>query len=665
MNKPETIKKTAPVLQWVLPIAIALLIFICYHYSLGNQFTNWDDQRLIAENIFLKSFSSANLKMMLFHDITGDYYFPLTMVSYAINYHFSGLAPQSYYLINILIHILNSGLMFFLILMLLNAMEKKGYGKIKWKEWLALFCTLAYAIHPMHVETVSWISERKGVLYAFFYFAGMMTYLKYIAKSEEQRLKNNGNFALTSYLIVLSLFLLSLLSKPMAVVFPFSLFAMDILLKRDNVISIRNIILEKAPFIIIALVSAVATYYSAKSSGAVQEHQAYSFFQCFLFASYGFYMYIIKAFVPLSLSSFYPYPELQDGLPFIYYLSPFIALVVAAIPLYFSYRSEKNNFRVVVFGLGFYFFNMIVVSQIISSGPNIMADRYSYVCYFGIFFPLTFFIYKVLVKGMAMRRIGIAVLSLYMLFFSVLCYGRTLVWHNSETLWADVVKQYPHRVVKAYNNLGNYYFEQHDLDKAYQNYNEAIQLRTMDPQVYCNMGSLLGVKEQYKLSLAYYDESLQLDSNDALTYVDRAVTYSAVGKYDLAVNDYRHSSRINPNSEILLRNIAYTYLNAHQFDSAISYYTRVIQINPSNSGYFHYRGVAEYDKGFIKNAMDDFRQNLQIAPHDSECMFYISIAYNRISDFNNAYKYAQMAQNAQYAVPNDYISLLKARLDIK
>jgi tetratricopeptide (TPR) repeat protein len=252
-----------------------------------------------------------------------------------------------------------------------------------------------------------------------------------------------------------------------------------------------------------------------------------------------------------------------------------------------------------------------------------------------------------------------------MLFFAFLCYERTLVWHNSETLWSNVIKQYPHRIVKAYNNLGNYYFEQLDLDKAYDNYMEAIQLKTGDPQIYCNMGSLMGAKKDYRKSLLYYAQAIKIDSMDATNYLDRAITYSAMGQYDLAVKDYRHSFYLKPNSEILYRNIAYTYLNAHQFDSAIAYYNQVIHINPDNSGYFHYRGVAEYDKGDVKPAMNDFMHNLQMAPHDSECMFYISIVYNRIGDINNAYKYAQMSQSGQYAVPDDYMRLLKARLDVK
>ena len=530
-------------------------------------------------------------------------------------------------------------------------------GEIKWKRWLALFCTLAYAIHPMHVESVSWIAERKDVLYAFFYFLGMIVYTRFAHEKTKKY----------SWLVLVFLcFIFSLLSKPMAIVFPFSLLAVDILLKRDKHISKNIMVIEKLPFVIVAILAAVQTYYEQRDVGAVQAHEVFSFFNRFLFASYGFYMYILKAFIPFSQSSFYPYPQYTgpgNTAPFIFYVSPFIALLLVALPLYLSYRSGENNFRVTLFGLCFYFFNMIVVSQIISSGPNIMAERYSYVCYFGIFFPLTYYVYMALGKSRPkVISYGLSGASLYMLLFSILCYQRTFVWHNSETLWSEVIKQYPHRVTKAYNNLGNYYFEIRDINKAYQNYSEAIKLGTEDPQVYCNMGSLLGAKGQFKLSLEYYAAALKRDSNDAFTYLDRAITYSAMGRYDLAVKDYRVSSRINPNSEILLRNIAFTYLNAHEFDSAIDYYTRVIQINPTNSGYFHYRGVAEYDKGSIKPAMADFKQNLLIAPHDSECMFYLSIAYNRVSDFKNAYKYAEMAQNAQYSVPDDYMRLLKARI---
>src|SRR5580698_10428746 len=116
--------------NWLFVLCISAVVLFCYHNSLHNQFTNWDDDRFIVNNPYLKNLSAENLKMILFHDITNDYYNPVTMLSYAINYHFSGLSPSGYYLTNIIIHIFNTLLIFLLTLMLLQAMEKAGYGKI-------------------------------------------------------------------------------------------------------------------------------------------------------------------------------------------------------------------------------------------------------------------------------------------------------------------------------------------------------------------------------------------------------------------------------------------------------------------------------------------------------------------------------------------------------
>jgi protein O-mannosyl-transferase len=644
-------------IKYALLGAIFIITYFCYHYSLGNEFTSWDDVRFIEQNIFIKSFSQANLKMMLFHDITGDYYTPVTMISYALNYHFSGLAPESYYRTNIIIHILNSFLVFFLVMMIFKAMEKNGYGTFKWKEWLALFCALAFAIHPMHVESVSWIAERKDVLYAFFYFLGMIAYMRYAeAKTEKY---------LWMFLVIIC-FLLSLLSKPMAVLFPFSLLALDVLLKRDKTTLVKKILLEKVPLFLITVISFIATLHSEKVSGAALQHN-FNLFQRILFAFYSFFIYIVKAIIPMPQSSYYPYPETSASgyLPVIFYVAPVIALLVAGVPLYLVYRKGQNNFRVVLFGLGFYFFNMVMVSKIIDSGPYFLADRYTYVCYFGLFFPVAYFVYKLLQKSELINKLTITAVSLFTLFLAFVCYQRTFVWHNSETLWTDVVDKYPNRIVEAYNSLGNYYFAHRDIDKAYVNYQEAINLKMDDPKVYCNMGILMRAKKQYKAALDYYSLSLKIDSNDAITYADRGIVYATIGKFDLAMNDFRRSLHLNPYSEALLGNIAFTYLNAKQFDSAIVYYTRVIEINSANSNYYHYRAVAEYQNGAIKPAIDDFIQNLRIAPHDSECMYYLSVIYNRANDFDNAIKYAQMAENAQYRVPGEYINELKGHLNGK
>ncbi len=662
-RKPDNL----PGFKYFLLASIIIITFWCYHYSLGNEFVSWDDERFIPQNTFIKSFSAANLKMMLFHDVTGDYYNPITIISYAINYHFSGVAPQSYYLTDIIIHILNSCLMFFLALMMLEAMKRNGFGIIKRKEWMAFFCTLAFAVHPMHVESVSWVAERKDELYTFFYFAGMMAYIRFTGA-------NTKKYSWLGFVFVC--FLLSQLSKPVAIVFPFSLLALDILLKRDRIISLKNIFLEKLPFILVSVLCIITTYHSEKLSGSMEKNHIYSFFQRFLFATYSFDIYVWKAFIPTPQSAYYPYPELDGALgnlPFIYYVSPFIALLVVFAPLYLSCRTffhgktleretADNNFRITLFGLGFYFFNMVMFSKIISSGSYFLADRYTYMCYFGIFFPVTYFINNVIQKGDWIRKVVVTMGSIYIIFLAVLCYQRTYVWHNSETLWTDVINKYPRRISVAYDNLGVYHLYHGDMDEACSDFRESIKLAVHYAEPYRNLGLIMSNNNKLDSALYCYTEAIKDDNNYELAYMDRGIVYSKMGRYDFAMQDYKRALRLDTNSTSLLQNMAFTYLKAGQYDSAISYYTRLIQNNPNLYGYFHFRGISEFYKGDLNPAMNDFMHTLQIAPHDSESMYYLSITYRRIRDFDNALKYAEMAINAQYPVSIEYIKLLKDSL---
>src|SRR3984885_4207660 len=197
-----------PWLNYALLAGILLLTFWCYHATLYNQFTNWDDGLYIYENPFIKNLSSANLKMILFKDITQNYYHPITMLSLALNWHWWGANPHPYYVMEITIHLLNTLLVFVLAFSLFSAMAKKGYGKIKGIPYLAALCALWHGIHPMHVESVSWIAERKDVLYLFFYLLGMIMYVRYVMENKKYQ-----------FALVVLFFILSLFSKPLSVVF--------------------------------------------------------------------------------------------------------------------------------------------------------------------------------------------------------------------------------------------------------------------------------------------------------------------------------------------------------------------------------------------------------------------------------------------------------------
>ena len=674
-------------LKWGLLLVVLIATFWCYSYTLKNQFTNWDDGLYVETNPYIKNLTPENMKMILFHNITNNYYHPITMLTIAWNYHTSKMDPHAYYLTNVMIHVLGTAAMFFLVLMLLEAMEENGYSEIKGKTLLAAFGALCYGVHPMHVESVSWLAERKDVLYSLFYSLGMIAYLRY-AKYEN----------IKWMALVVLCYACSLMSKPLAVVFPFSLFMMDILLKRDksnteivsilkpfqmlikavlNLISkaesigpIAKILAEKTPFFLVSLGGGIWAWHAQKASGAVASFHVFTVFQRLMFATFGFCMYIAKAFVPFHLCSYYPYPntDLDGSLPIYFYMAPVLAVAAIALPIYLAYRFWKEYVRVVIFGIGFFFFNVVFVLQFVSSGPAIMADRYSYVAYFGIFF-LVLYIAGFLINKIPAVKIPVQVLMLgFTIALAYGCYDRTKIWHNTKTLWEDVIKKYPFRVQTAYKNLGNYYAEQGPTnfayyDSAYTNYVTLVKIHLADAGTYSNIANIYGLRKQFDSSLISYNMALKLDSTNFDAHLDRAITLSMMKKYDLALKDYNYAWRKDPLSEKLLENRASTYLYAGQYANAVTDFTNLIKINPDRQVTYLDRGAAEWDLGDYKNALADLLYYHKLDPTNAQCIFDLAVTYEKMKDFKTALDYAQQAKAAKFDVKDDYLNYLKQQIE--
>jgi hypothetical protein len=216
--------------------AICVLTFVCFRYTLHNQFTNWDDDYYVTNDPYIKAFTAHNLKVIFTEDITKNNYHPLCMLSLAVNYHFSQMNPEAYYFTNVLIHIANVMLVFFLMMGLCALLAMNDEAKL----FVASFSALWFGIHPMHVESVAWIAERKDVLYAFFYVLGLLAYLRYLHSGK-----------MSWYWVTFLVFVASCLSKPMAVVFPISLLCVDFLAGRKPG---QKLITEKILFFLFSLI---------------------------------------------------------------------------------------------------------------------------------------------------------------------------------------------------------------------------------------------------------------------------------------------------------------------------------------------------------------------------------------------------------------------------
>lgn len=609
-------------LKFILPAVITVVTFICFSFSIKSGFVHWDDQVYVYDNPVIKSFSAQNLKQMLFHVVTAGNYHPLTMLSLALNYHFSGLSPMGYHLTNILLHLIDTVIVFFLFLALFEALQKAGYGTFAKKEWLAGLGALWHGIHPMHVESVSWISERKDLLYALFYFLGIVVYLRYINTKQTK-----------SYVLLIFLFLLSSLSKPSAVVFPLSLLAIDFLLKRPFS---QKTILEKVPMFIISLLLGIYTYSLQSTQGAMSaSFDTFSVFQRCLFTTYTFMMYIVKAVAPLHLSNLYPYPkpEASGMLPLIYNISPLLVLAIVGVLIWLAKKAGDSYRRIVAAGLLFYFFNVVLILKFVTVGGSIINDRYSYVAYTGLFLVAIFLINELLKKFERSRSLIIAVTGAYTLFLSLACYSRTTVWYSTQTLWEDMKHKFPLTIQDPYAELAEYYKNQGIdnpayYDSALANYEVLKSVwHTKSAGVYCNMANVYALKGDFVHSLETYPLAIECQPSDTSIYLDRALTYISMGQPTLAIPDLNKTLSLDSNHVQALQNRAFVYYTTHNYQLSLPDYMRLVRLNPEKAG---------------------------------EYMYDISILYSSMNENNEAIEYATKSQQTGYTLPAGYLDKLRS-----
>jgi protein O-mannosyl-transferase len=627
--------------------AICVLTFICFRYTMQNQFTNWDDDFYVTNDPYIKALTPENLKVIFTQDITKNNYHPLCMLSLAINYHFSKLNPEAYYLTNILIHIANIILVFFLLMQLCIRLKMDDGSKL----FIAGFGALWFGIHPMHVESVAWIAERKDVLYAFFYFSGLLTYLKYVSTHKW-----------TWYTATLLLFIASCLSKPMAVVFPMSLLCFDFLLQRPWS---KKLITEKLIFFLISLLCGSMAFYTQNKTGAIASFFTLTIAERIMYAAYGYVMYIVKIFNPTYLSTFYPYPYrfISGYLPAIYYAAPFIAIGSFAIPLYLTYKRNPAWFRIIAFGFSYFIANVIFILQFISVGAAIMADRYSYVAYFGLFFMIAYFLNELIKRIPEIKTAVIATLLVVSGALSYLCYERTYAWHDSETLLSDAIEKYPLRALLSYKWRGNYYLDAGDLDDALKDYNILSMLHAADAKVYDRIGVIYTIKKDYQKAIEAFSSSLGVQNNVYRTYLDRSMLYSLNGDTINALRDFITAYQLNPMAETVLADSSFNFVQTKKYDLAIGNYYMLLKVNNANPFYYFYRGVAEFGENKTDAAIKDWLIGIKFNSKDvlQSASYDLSVAYDGLGEDSLAVHYAEMAQAVGYKVAPDFLATLKQK----
>ncbi|MCX8010066.1 MAG: tetratricopeptide repeat protein [Ignavibacteria bacterium] len=585
--------------EWLWLVIIILVSFVANYPTLNNGFTNWDDNKYVVENKLITELNSENLKTIFTTPFMGNYH-PLTVLSLAVDYSLGEIEPFVYHLNNLLLHLANTILVFLIIKILFKNLI------------LAIIVALIFGIHPLHVESIAWVSERKDVLYSLFYLTATFFYVKY---AETLRIK--------FYILTLLFFLLSLLSKGQAVSFSVTIIAIDFLLKRKLID--KRVLFEKIPFFVLSIVFGIVAIYSQQTSEAMDIIVQYTFLQRILFASYGFIQYLIKLIIPINLSAFYPYPEnVESGLHWIFYLAPILVIVLTALSIYSIKYSNK-----IFFGFAFFVINIFLVLQLIPVGGAIMADRYVYIPSIGFFLLIGLLVIYLLEKFSKSKLLIYSIFGIYLLIIGIINYNRTQIWKDSLTLWNDVLEKYP-KVHVALTNRGNVYGrELKMLDRALEDYNNSIKYNPTYPIAYCNRAIVYGMKGKSDLALADLNKALELKPNYLEALQNRGIAYAQLGKFDKALNDFNEA----------------------------------LKMDASNYSSYMNRAIAYFELGDYTKAIDDFTSALLIKPNDKTAFYRRSLCYYRMANFQKAFEDAQSALQAGYNIDQIYLNSLKSYLN--
>lgn len=568
---------------WMAVIAIAT--FISYIPALDGQFTNWDDMVYIGGNPYITSLSAKNISAIFSTNYMGNYH-PLAMLSLAVDYQLSGLNPFVFHLSNILIHILNSILVLVVVKQLTKRLE------------IGVIAGLLFGVHALHVESVTWISERKDVLYAFFYLLSLSAYIRYVQKRDMKWLG-----------IAFLMFLLSCLSKGQAVSLALSLFLVDIFMERKW--TDIKVLAEKIPFLLLALVFGMVAINAQEGADATIMAN-FPGRQRIAFASYGLVMYIVKLLFPVGLSAYYPYPIIGGvgEVPVMYWLCVLPALAFVAIVI-FSWKRSKPLF----FGLAFFLANIALLLQLLPVGRAIMADRYAYIPSIGYVFLAGYYLSDR--KLIRIDKVAWAIVAVYTIVLMALTFERNKVWLNSDTLWSDVIEKNP-RVPVAWYNRGNVKMDSLKYKEAIEDYNECLNVDPGFWKAYINRGTAKTKTKDYIGAIADFDAMLRIDSMSANAYINRGLARRMVQDYGNALKDYDVAARLKPDQPELYASRANVKLDMKDYEGAISDFDLALKLNPQYTTAITNRAIVKKAKNDLTGALADYDAAIALDATNSE-----------------------------------------------
>jgi tetratricopeptide (TPR) repeat protein len=617
------------VFSWPLALVLIGFTFLVLKNCLSLGFVDWDDTDTILNNDTLAPFSRIwkwqNVLVLFKTHVLGAY-IPLPVFSFAIEKYFFAHDPLKHATIfhatNLILHTICT----FIVYCILSKMLKNRYA--------VLFGALLFGIHPMRIESVAWVTERKDVLYGVFFLMAVYSFIRYIQSTDKK---------IQWYILTIVCSIFSYFSKIQAVTLPLTFIVIDFYFSRDWY-KPKILIIEKLPWWVLSILFGCINIFFLQKTGTLQSDESnlnYGFIGDLSIGAYSYAVYLYKLILPYPLSPLYPYPIKLNVL---FYGALILLPVILFLIIKWAWTRKHIS---LITGIAFFTFNVMFMLQIVQAGQCFLADRYTYIAYFGLFFLAAKAIEWILSEKPALTTITYAGMFIYIVALSFLSNTQIKIWKNTGTLWEHTLTLYPENYI-PWSNAANYYNGKGDLLKAINYYKKALPLQTEKEKAYNNLSKSYTdyalsfnntdpsqqakKKELLDSALTYFNKGYAIDSakgskNKLLTaklLINRGVCKAGLGLYDDAIIDIQQGLYVDSLNKKGWNNLAVIYIMSNQNEAAIKSLNALIRMEPYNGDMYLERGVCKARLSLFNDALIDI--NKAISLNNNSATYYLERA---------------------------------------
>jgi Tfp pilus assembly protein PilF len=592
---------------------LALMTLALYWPVQSFDFVNYDDEVYVTNNCHVQGGLSPEGIVWSFSNFDAGFWQPTVWVSHMLDCQLYGLHAGGHHWTSVLIHTASTILLFFVVSLVTRS------------PWASALVAALFAVHPLHVESVAWVAERKDVLCGFFWILTLGAYAHYVNTPTIRR-----------YLFVLGSFLLGLLSKPMIVTLPFALLLIDywplrrfrgvdtafdrwyarvpVMMRAQGV----RLVVEKAPLVVLSAAVAAMTYVAEHQVGAVKSMASYPFEFRLANAVVAYALYIWKTIWPVDLAVLYPHV----GMPPLW-LVLVSALSLAAVTGFAVHVRRRAPWLAV--GWFWYLGTLVPVIGLVQIGSHSMADRYTYIPLLGLFMALTWG-----AKGIVVKRpewkigiIGLSILSITALLF--LARAQIGTWQNSVTLFEHALKVTEDNPIARFN-IGAYYLGRNECAKAVPHFLEAIEMKKDFALAFHCMGVCDSRGGDVSGALHNFGQAILIDSQFKMPRIDRGRLLMQKGRLDEAVEDFTQVLRMDPVNETAHASLGLIFLRQGKLFDAETHLTEALRVNQRSAEAHNNLGIVHTAQGRTEDAIANFLKAREIMPGNADIETNLRIA---------------------------------------